>query len=114
MRRWRLAGLAAEPGSTVVRLNPYDPARSRAARPAGAAVALAIPGMVRSEIGSDIGGSIRIPPTCRVFGHSRPYGIVPAKGGTHFGYGTALMVPLAVVGPDGAQNAGRPCCREWM
>jgi amidase len=85
-------------------LNPYDPARSPGGSSGGAAVALAT-GMVPLEIGSDIGGSIRIPAhMCGVFGHKPTYGIVPTKG--HGFPGTdGIDVPLAVVGPM-ARNAG--------
>ena len=84
-------------------LNPYDPARSPGGSSGGAAVALAT-GMVPLEIGSDIGGSIRIPAhMCGVFGHKPTYGIVPTKG--HGFPGTdGIDVPLAVVGPM-ARNA---------
>ncbi|MEQ9434848.1 amidase family protein [Hyphomonas sp.] len=85
-------------------LNPYDPGRSPGGSSGGAAVALAT-GMVPLEIGSDIGGSIRVPShMCGVFGHKPTYGIVPTKG--HGFPGTdGVDVPLAVVGPM-ARNAG--------
>ncbi|MBI1237884.1 MAG: amidase [Alphaproteobacteria bacterium] len=82
-------------GRTV---NPHNSSRSPGGSSGGAAAALAA-GMVPLELGSDIGGSIRIPANfCGVLGHKPSYGIIPLKG--HGFPGTdSVDVPLAVVGP---------------
>lgn len=82
-------------GRTV---NPHDKTRSPGGSSGGAAAALTA-GMVPLELGSDIGGSIRVPAhMCGVFGHKPTYGIVPLKGHGFPGTDT-VDVPLAVVGP---------------
>jgi len=82
-------------GRTV---NPHDASRSPGGSSGGAAAALAS-GMVPLELGSDIGGSIRVPAAfCGVFGHKPTYGLVPARG--HGFPGTdGAEVALAVCGP---------------
>lgn len=82
-------------GRTV---NPYDHTRSPGGSSGGAAAALAA-GIVPLELGSDIGGSIRVPAhMCGVFGHKPTYGLVPLKGHGFPGTDT-VDVPLAVLGP---------------
>lgn len=82
-------------GRTV---NPHDHARSPGGSSGGSAAALASK-MVPLELGSDIGGSIRVPAhMCGVFGLKPTYGIVPMKG--HGFPGTdGAPVDLATVGP---------------
>ena len=82
-------------GRTV---NPVDPSRSPGGSSGGSAAALAS-GMVAIEIGSDIGGSLRVPAAfCGVFAHKPTFGLVPNRGhgfpGTDGG-----GVELAVAGP---------------
>lgn len=82
-------------GRTV---NPHDHARTPGGSSGGAAAALAAH-MVPLEVGSDIGGSIRVPAhMCGVYGHKPTYGVIPLKG--HGFPGTdGIDVPLAAVGP---------------
>ncbi len=60
--------------------NPWDTTRVPGGSSGGAAAALAT-GMSGLEIGSDIGGSVRIPAHfCGIYGHKPSFGIVPSKG----------------------------------
>ncbi|MFH2065461.1 MAG: amidase [Pseudomonadota bacterium] len=60
--------------------NPWDESRTPGGSSGGAAAALAA-GLTALELGSDIGGSIRIPAHfCGLYGHKPSYGIVPDQG----------------------------------
>jgi amidase len=60
--------------------NPWDPARSPGGSSGGSAAALAA-GYVALELGSDIGGSLRVPAHfCGVFAHKPTYGLAPSRG----------------------------------
>jgi amidase len=92
-------------GTTV---NPWNPARTPGGSSGGAAAALAA-GYVSLELGSDIGGSLRVPASfCGVFAHKPTYGIVPTRGSAPPG-APPLSIPvgvdLAVAGPM-ARSAG--------
>lgn len=78
--------------------NAVDPSRVAGGSSGGSAVALAS-GMVAIEMGSDIGGSIRVPAAFNgVWGLKPSYGALPMDG--HFFPGTqGAPVPLSVIGP---------------
>ena len=82
-------------GRTV---NPHDHTRTPGGSSGGGAAALAA-GMVPLELGSDIGGSIRVPAHfCGVFGHKPSFGLLPSRGHAPPGADGA-GVDLAVCGP---------------
>ncbi len=83
--------------------NPWDLERSPGGSSGGAAAALAA-GMTALEIGSDIGGSIRMPAHfCGVFGHKPSFGLVPGRG--HATPGRTAPSDIGVYGPM-ARSAG--------
>jgi amidase len=79
--------------------NPYDVTRTPGGSSGGSAAALAC-GFTPLELGSDIGGSIRLPSHMSgVAGHKPSYGIVPAHGQIPGPPGTFTLADLAVAGP---------------
>ena len=79
--------------------NPYDPSRTCGGSSGGSAAALAM-GFTPIELGSDIGGSIRVPAHYSgVAGHKPSYGLVPGHGQIPGLPGTLSQADLAVVGP---------------
>lgn len=85
--------------------NPWDRARSPGGSSGGAAAAVAL-GFTALELGSDIGGSIRIPAhCCGVYGHKSTYGIVPPRGLLWGPPGTLSAEDISVPGPL-ARSAG--------
>jgi amidase len=79
--------------------NPYDLSRTPGGSSGGSAAALAC-GFTPLELGSDIGGSIRLPAHMSgVVGHKPSYGIVPAHGQIPGPPGTLTLADLAVAGP---------------
>jgi amidase len=79
--------------------NPWDVERTPGGSSGGAAAALAA-GITPLEIGSDIGGSLRIPASfCGVFSHKPTYGLVSQRGHVPPKPGSAAEADLNVIGP---------------
>jgi amidase len=77
--------------------NPWASERTPGGSSGGAAAALAA-GFSALEIGSDIGGSIRMPAHyCGVYGHKPSYGLVPGRG--HAQPGRLAPSDIGVYGP---------------
>jgi len=79
--------------------NPWDLSRGPGGSSGGAAAALAT-GITALEIGSDIGGSLRVPASlCGVFAHKPTHGLVSQRGHVPPPPGTIAERDLNVVGP---------------
>ena len=79
--------------------NPYDLGHTPGGSSGGSAAALAM-GFTPIELGSDIGGSIRVPAHYSgVTGHKSTFGIVPAHGQIPGPPGSLSQADLAVAGP---------------
>lgn len=79
--------------------NPWDLARGPGGSSGGAAVALAS-GVTALEIGSDIGGSLRVPASfCGVFSHKPTWGLLPQRGHVPPAPGSFHDPDLGVMGP---------------
>ncbi len=77
--------------------NPHDPERSAGGSSGGSAAAVAS-GMSYADIGSDLGGSIRLPAHyCGVFGLKPTWGLVPMLG--HSPHGDMREPDIGVAGP---------------
>jgi amidase len=79
--------------------NPWDLSRTTGGSSGGSAAATAS-GFSSFELGTDIGGSVRIPSSfCGVFGHKPSFGVVPQRGYLdHVGGGT-IDADINVFGP---------------
>jgi amidase len=79
--------------------NPWNPGRSVGGSSGGSAASVAA-GFTSFELGSDIGGSIRIPAHfCGVFGHKPTYGLIPLRGHIPPPPGRLTRPELGVAGP---------------
>jgi amidase len=79
--------------------NPWDVARTPGGSSGGAAAALACR-VTALEIGSDIGGSLRVPASfCGVFSHKPTWGLAPQHGHVPPSPGAWVERDLNVVGP---------------
>ncbi len=79
--------------------NPWDVTRTPGGSSGGAAAALAA-GVTALEIGSDIGGSLRVPASfCGVFSHKPTWGLVSQYGHVPPSPGSWSERDLNVVGP---------------
>jgi amidase len=77
--------------------NPWNPAMSPGGSSGGSAASVAA-GYAALEIGSDIGGSVRVPAHfCGLFGHKPTYGIIPYRG--HSLVDTDREADVTVAGP---------------
>ncbi len=60
--------------------NPWDEGRTPGGSSGGAAAAVAM-GFTSFEVGTDIGGSVRVPASfCGVYGHKPSFGVIPTHG----------------------------------
>ncbi|HEY2751393.1 amidase family protein [Phenylobacterium sp.] len=79
--------------------NPWDATRTTGGSSGGAAAALAA-GVTALEIGSDIGGSLRVPASfCGVYSHKPTWGLVDQHGHVPPSPGSWSQRDLNVVGP---------------
>jgi amidase len=79
--------------------NPWDAARTCGGSSGGAAAALATR-VTALEIGSDIGGSLRVPASfCGIFSHKPTWGLVSLRGQVPPSPGSYAERDLSVVGP---------------
>jgi amidase len=79
--------------------NPWDLARTSGGSSGGAAAVLAS-GVTALEIGSDIGGSLRVPASfCGVFSHKPTWGLISQRGHLPPRPGSVVERDLNVIGP---------------
>ncbi|HEX6393621.1 MAG TPA: amidase family protein [Acidimicrobiales bacterium] len=85
--------------------NPWDHSRTPGGSSGGAAAAVSA-GLTSFELGTDIGGSVRIPSNfCGVCGHKPSFGVIPQKGYLDRVGGGLIDADINVFGPI-ARSAG--------
>jgi amidase len=85
--------------------NPWDPARTSGGSSGGSAAAVAAR-LSAFDLGTDIGGSLRIPPAfCGTFAVKPTFGIVPADGYLDTADGGDHQLDMNVFGPIGRSVA---------
>ncbi|HEX4864877.1 MAG TPA: amidase family protein [Acidimicrobiales bacterium] len=85
--------------------NPWDHSRTPGGSSGGAAASVAA-GLTSFELGTDIGGSVRVPSNfCGVFGHKPSFGVIPQQGYLDHVGGGRIDADINVFGPI-ARSAG--------
>ncbi len=90
--------------------NPWDASRTPGGSSGGAAAAVAA-GLCALELGSDLGGSLRIPAAwCGVYALKPSYGIIPVHGHIPPPPGTLAEMDIGVLGPLARSAADLDLC----
>src|SRR5690348_2049778 len=90
--------------------NPWDASRTPGGSSGGAAAAVAA-GLCALELGSDLGGSLRIPAAwCGVYALKPSYDVIPVRGHIPPPPGTLAEVDIGVLGPLARSAADLDLC----